>query len=82
MSDVREFDVSVPKMEQEADVQRVRKALGALVGVKVKECVFDTDGRKVTVRYNSMEVAHKNIEIAIAEAGYEANGIAPVAGGK
>jgi len=35
--------------------------------------------RTVVVTYDSMMVAHKNIEIAIAEAGYAANGIQAVA---
>lgn len=75
VSDKREFEVKVPAMTSEADVQKVREALRPLVGVDQKETVYDPAARTVKVRYDSMQVAHKNIEITIAEAGYEANGI-------
>ena len=62
-------------MAAEADVERVKKALATLNGIDRDKTVFDVAGRRVVVRYDSMMLAHKNIEIAIAEAGYDANGI-------
>ena len=75
VSDVRELTVNVPAMAGEADVQRIRKAVEPLVGVKKDQLAFDVAGKKVTVVYDSMQIANKNIEIAIAEAGYAANEI-------
>lgn len=75
VSDVREMTVQVPGMVSEADKQHVQAALTPLVGVEKDKVVFDLAGHTVRVRYDSMQIAHKNIEIAIAEAGYDANGI-------
>ncbi len=75
VSDVREMEVRVPAMASNADVQKVRSALAQLGGVDKEKTAFDAAGRTVKVWYDSMVVAHKNIEIAIAEAGYDANGI-------
>jgi copper chaperone CopZ len=75
VSDIREMAVKVPGMVSEADVQNVRAALMSLGGIDKKKTVFDAEARTVTVCYDSMVIAHKNIEIAIAEAGYAANGI-------
>jgi copper chaperone CopZ len=78
VSDVREMTVKVPALASEQDVQNVRKALSPLNGVNKDQAVFDVKAHTVTLTYDSMVIAHKNIEIAIAEAGYEANGIQPV----
>ena len=74
VSDVREMTVNVPGMVEASDVEKVRAALAPLGGIK-EETVYDAKTRTVTVRYDSMVIAHKNIEIAIAEAGYDANNI-------
>jgi copper chaperone CopZ len=74
-TDVRTLTVKVPALASEVDVQQIRKALTPLNGVNKELLVFDVKEHKVTVTYDSMVVAHKNIEIAIAEAGYDANGI-------
>ena len=75
VSDVREMEVRVPAMASDADVQKIRSALSHLGGINMEKLEFDTAGRTIKVRYESMVVAHKNIEIAIAEAGYDANDI-------
>ncbi len=75
VSDVRDVQVKVPAMASEADLQKVREALRPLIGVNQDKTTYDLATRTVNVRYDSMQIAHKNIEIAIAEAGYEANGI-------
>ena len=75
VSDVREFDVKVPAMASEEDAQRVRAALAPLNGIDKEKAIFDVKNRVVKLRYDSMLIAHKNIEIAIAEAGYAANSI-------
>jgi copper chaperone CopZ len=76
VSDVREMTVNVPGMVSESDVQKVRAALAPLGGIDKEKTVYDAETRTVIVHYDSMLIAHKNIEIAIAEAGYDANGIA------
>ena len=74
-ADVRKMTVKIPAMTSEADVQNVRKALAPLNGVNKTLVVFDVKEHQITLTYDSMVVAEKNIEIAIAEAGYDANGI-------
>ncbi|HPS07616.1 MAG TPA: heavy-metal-associated domain-containing protein [Kiritimatiellia bacterium] len=78
VSDVREMTVNVPAMSSDADVQRVRAALATLGGVDKEKTVYDVPSHTVKVRYDSMQIAHKNIEIAIAEAGYDANKISAI----
>ena len=74
-SDVRTMTVNVPGMVEASDVEKVRAALVPLGGVDKEKTVYDAKTRTVTVSYDSMVIAHKNIEIAIAEAGYDANKI-------
>jgi len=78
VSDVREMTVNVPGMNSEDDKKQVQAALEPLIGVVKEKTVFDVAGHTVKVRYDSMQIAHKNIEIAIAEAGFDANGIAAI----
>ncbi|MFO7936172.1 MAG: hypothetical protein R6V06_01020 [Kiritimatiellia bacterium] len=75
IEDERELVIDVPQMKTEQDVTKIRNSLTALRGIDFKSAVFDTRDHKVTLKFDSMVVAHKNIEIAIAEAGYDANGI-------
>ncbi len=75
VSDVRQHTLRVPAMASDEDVARIRKALAPLNGVNEEQAVFDVPGRTITLTFDSMVVAHKNIEIAIAEAGYDANSI-------
>lgn len=76
--DERVLTVNVPEMAASLDQARVRRAIESLGGVKADKIAFDLEARKVVVVYDSMVIAHKNIEIAIAEAGYAANGIPAV----
>ncbi|MDD4102338.1 MAG: heavy metal-associated domain-containing protein, partial [Kiritimatiellae bacterium] len=75
VSDVREMTVNVPGMTSEADAQKIHAALSQLIGLDKDKTSFDIATRTVLVRYDSMQIAHKNIEIAIAETGYDANSI-------
>jgi len=76
--DERELAIKVPQMQSEKDVIQVRSALLHLDGLNMKEARFDLTKHMVIVSFDSMVVAYKNIEIAIAEAGYDANGIAAI----
>ena len=75
VSDVRVLTVNVPGLSSESDVANVRKALAPLNGVDKEKLAFDLKAHGVKVTFDSMVVANKNIEIAIAEAGYDANEI-------
>lgn len=75
VSDKRVMTVRLPGMGGIGDQARIERAVGALPGVDKTSLVFDQGARTLTVRYDSMQVAQKNIEIAIAEAGYDANDI-------
>lgn len=78
--DVRAFSVSLPAMtggnaaEMEKDV---RAALAMYRGVDKSSLVFDAAKRKVDMKYDSMQIAQKNIELAIAKAGWTANDVTP-----
>ncbi len=67
--------VRLPGVATDADREAVRGALQPLGGVVHDSLVFDEAARTLRLRYDSMQVAHKNIEIAIAEAGFDANEI-------
>ncbi len=72
VADVRTLAVAVPGMTTQADVEKIQGALGA-IGLPPEKIAVDLAGRKIVVTYDSMIVAHKNIEVAIAEVGYDAN---------
>lgn len=79
--DERDFSVDLPAMTEAnaAEIERdVRAALAMYRGVdKSTNLVFDVANHRVTMRYDSMQVAKKNIELAIAKAGWTANGVTP-----
>ena len=75
-TDVRDFEVSIPKMTAESE-PAIRQALAGFAGVERPSLKFDQQAKKLTLRYDSMQLAKKNIEMAIAKAGFEANGVTP-----
>ena len=75
VSDIRTLTVDVPGMATDADVQNIRKALAPLNGVNKELVVYNVTNHTLKVTFDSMVIANKNIEIAIAEAGYDANKI-------
>lgn len=77
VKDVREMTISLPGVQSEADLQKIRASLGSMVGVDQTSLRFDLAKKVLSLKYDSMIIAHKNIEITIAEAGYQANEIAP-----
>ena len=77
--DIREFTVDVPEATA-ADEPALRAALASYEGIKRDDpnaIKFDAAKRQLTIRYDSMQLAKKNIELSIAEAGFTANGVAP-----
>ena len=79
-TDVRDFEVSIPKMTAESE-PAIRQALAGFGGVEKASLKFDQKAKKLTLRYDSMQLAKKNIEMAIAKAGFEANGVTPASVG-
>ena len=76
--DVRDFTVDVPALVQEKEDEvagAVRAALVRCSGVNMASLQFDAANHRVTLKYDSMQTAKKNIEMAIAKAGFEANGV-------
>ena len=78
--DVREFAIDVPALTQESEAAVTAAIRGALLpcsGVDMVSLRFDAASHRVTLKYDSMQTAKKNIEMAIAKAGYTANGVTP-----
>jgi copper chaperone CopZ len=73
--DTRIVKVSVPGMKTEKCAEIVKKAVTALPGVYAERTEIDLKGRTVTVSYESLVTARKNIEFAIADAGFAANDV-------
>ena len=81
-TDVRDFEIKVPELTRENS----SRIVGALMGydgvrdvakLQKNTIVIDEPAHTVKVKYDSMKVAKKNLEMAIARAGYEANGVTP-----
>lgn len=75
-TDVRAFAVAVPDMT-EADLPAVTAALAPYGGVNKASLSFDAATRTLHLTYDSMQIAKKNIEMAIAKTGFAANGVTP-----
>ena len=80
-TDVRDFEVAIPALTVEGEAA-IRSALSRFGGIEGASLKFDQQAKKLTLRYDSMQLAKKNIEMAIAKAGFEANGVTPASVGK
>ena len=80
-TDVRDFEVSIPALTAENEAV-VRQSLARVGGVDKGSLKFDHKAKKLTLKYDSMQLAKKNIELEIAKAGLEANGVTPASVGK
>ena len=72
--DERTFTVDVPQASTAADEQALRAALAVYGGIDAKDptaIVFDAAKHQLTVRYDSMKVGVRNLEDAIARAGFD-----------
>ena len=75
-TDVREFTIAIPSMT-EADRAAITGALAMYGGVDKSSYSFDYAAHTFKLKYDSMQIAKKNLEIAIAMAGFAANGVTP-----
>ena len=71
--DIRTVLVYVPEMKNAACGEIVMRAVSKCVGVDTSKTRVDLMKRTVTVTYDSLFTALKNVEFAIAEAGFQAN---------
>jgi copper chaperone CopZ len=72
-TDVRILKVSVPGMKNAACADLIQKAVATQPGVLGDKIQVDLASRSLTVPYESLYTARKNIEGAIADAGFAAN---------
>lgn len=75
-TDVRDFEVSIPALSADNE-SAIRQSLAMFGGIDKSSLKFDRASKKLFLRYDSMQLAKKNIEMAIAKAGFEANGVKP-----
>lgn len=73
--DYREITIEVPEMRNSACVRVISGALSRAPGLKREAVKFDIPSRKITVVYDSLLAADKNIEFMVVKAGFSANGI-------
>jgi len=72
-SDIRTAVIAVPQVTNEACEARVSGALQRLKGVDMRTLAFDPAAGTLTVDYESMVIALKNLEHAIIAVGFDAN---------
>lgn len=72
-SDIRTVEIKVPGLKNQACAQIIANAVGKQVGVQSKGISMDFERKIVYVQYESLVTAWKNLEFAIAEAGFQAN---------
>ena len=73
--DIRTVAIRVPEMKNQSCAQIVGEAVARQQGVLRERVELDPVNRVVRVTYDSMQLAIKNIEHAIADAGFQANDI-------
>jgi copper chaperone CopZ len=71
--DVRTVLILVPEMKNSACSDIVVKAVARCAGVNASKIVVSLPKRTVTVSYDSLQTALKNIEFSIADSGFQAN---------
>jgi copper chaperone CopZ len=73
--DLRTARIYVPNMKNRVCAERVANAVARVPGVRPDSIKVDATSRDVTVLYDSINLSLKNIEYAIADAGFGANDI-------
>lgn len=79
---IQEVVVDVPEMSGQACFDAINQKLAGLKispkdTSRLRSVTPDLMNRKIRVVYDSMNLSSKNIEYAIAEAGFTANGVQP-----
>jgi len=73
--DYRTLVIHVPEMRNQACVREISKSLARSPGLTSNSVKFDMANRQITVTYDSLVTADKNLEFLVVKAGFEANGI-------
>jgi copper chaperone CopZ len=73
--DIRIARITVPQMNNQACVDRVVSIVRRVPGVQGDLVTVDRERRDVAVPYESLKLSLKNIEYALAKAGFQANNI-------
>ncbi len=73
--DIRTIEIRIPEMKNQVCMELVVKKLSGVPGVRRDTIVIDMDKRIASVKYDSLKLAKKNIEFAIAESGFAANDV-------
>lgn len=71
----REVLIDVPQLNGPVCADLILQSLAATDGVSTNEIAFDFAARTVSVGFDSMRTATKNVEHAIADVGFDANTI-------
>ena len=70
--DYRTVTISVPEMKDTVSAEKIEKALSVVPGMKSEKTSVNIVDQTVTVTYDSLVIALKNIEFVIAKEGYGA----------
>jgi copper chaperone CopZ len=73
--DFREITIHVPQMRNSACVKVIASGFSRAPGIKRESLRFDLEKRTITLEYDSILTADKNIEFYVAKTGFSANGI-------
>ncbi|MBT3192940.1 MAG: heavy-metal-associated domain-containing protein [Verrucomicrobia bacterium] len=73
--DYRTLTIHVPEMRNSACERVIRGAISRTPGLKQESIKVDLAARTITVTFDTLLAADKNIEFMVAKAGFEANGI-------
>ena len=71
--DDRQAVIHVPEMKNKACAEVILQALARVPSVQRQSVRLDAQRRRVTLTYDSLNMSLKNVEFAIAEAGFTAN---------
>ena len=64
-TDVRDFSVSIPDLTTE-DAPAISAALAPYAGIDRASLKFDPSAKTLTLRYDSMQLAKKNVNVKFA----------------
>ena len=73
--DIRTFTIHVPDMKNQACASIIANALMREQGLRGDDIQVDSAARTVTVKYDSLQRAQKNLVFAVVKAGFAANGV-------
>jgi len=65
----------VPELRNDVCVRIIAASLAKGPGIRRETIRYDIPGRKITLTYDSLLIADKNIEFLVAKAGFAANEI-------